>query len=197
MLKHTKSPRPRRLHDASNHTHTLTHWLIRVTHSIPPRTIISQKSFKDFSGPIQSLLVKSNPNQDIRQHIHTAARHASQKSLHTNIIQCLVHTWRPWPYPPSSTWAQGQTHRRRAISINVCHGKHLINWCDIFVFQTVGCLRTRYLFEPSVLDVELLRVNKVEKFAVLFSRGKGERERWALLHSIHSDEIRAGKYDLI
>ncbi len=29
-----------------------------------------------------------------------------------------------------------------------------------------------YLFEPSVLDVELLGVNKVKQFAVLFPKGE-------------------------
>lgn len=33
-----------------------------------------------------------------------------------------------------------------------------------------------YLFEPSVLDVELLGVNKVKQFAVLFSKGEGDRQ---------------------
>lgn len=29
-----------------------------------------------------------------------------------------------------------------------------------------------YLFEPSVLDVELLGVNEVKKFAILFPKGQ-------------------------
>lgn len=31
---------------------------------------------------------------------------------------------------------------------------------------------TGYLFEPSVLDVELLGVNEVKQFAVLFPKGE-------------------------
>lgn len=50
-----------------------------------------------------------------------------------------------------------------------------------------------YLFESSVLDVELLGINKVKQFAVLFSKGK--EKAWVTLAEIHN--IGSGLDDMI
>lgn len=79
--------------------------------------------------------------------------------------------WSLRPYPPSSTGVQGQTqennkHQYLGWKSDKTHVISLLSNWDMFEWQM------SYLFEPSVLDVELLGIHEVKKFAVLFSKGK-------------------------
>lgn len=79
--------------------------------------------------------------------------------------------WCLRPYPPSSTGVQGQTqendkHQYLGWKSDKTHVISLLTNWEMFEWQM------SYLFEPSVLDVELLGVNEVKKFAILFPKGQ-------------------------
>ena len=108
----------------------------------------------------------------IRKHTRGSTP-CKQKSLHTDKKNQASnpHTWRPWPYPPSSTGVQRKTHRRRATSINIWD-RSLTKLKSLLTNWEMFARQTSYLFEASVLDVELLGVDEVEQFAVLLSKEK-------------------------
>lgn len=126
----------------NKHTHTFTHthshWVIGHTllHPPVPWLVINHLRFIRFTTNHNGN-IKPNPDhwkQFSVTYTHISSTPCKQKSLHTDKIKCLIHTWRPWPYPPSSTGVQGQTHRRRATSINIWAGISLTNWCNIFAY---------------------------------------------------------------
>lgn len=70
----------------------------------------------------------------------------------------------------TDTQEKGNKHEYLGWKSDKTYVKSLLaNW------EMLDCQKS-YLFEPSVLDVELLGINEVKQFAVLFSEGK-EKDR--------------------